>query len=153
MAATHQTPPTEPIEASIDAMGWLSGHWRGERSSICIEEWWSDPDGGMMLGMFRMIEGGAPRFYELLTLEPDEGRLVLRIKHFDPALVGWEESDAAVTLDLVALVDGEAVFLTRGSERWMVYRRNPATGELVAYFETAEHPHTDGEDEFRYARR
>jgi hypothetical protein len=34
----------------------------------------------------------------------------------------------------------------------MVYRREPATDELVAYFETADSPHTP-DDEFRYAQR
>jgi hypothetical protein len=33
----------------------------------------------------------------------------------------------------------------------MVYRREPETGELVAWFETESEPHIPG-DEFRYAR-
>jgi len=143
--------PTVPIAAPIEALDWIAGRWAGERGSDRFEEWWSEPDGGTMVGMFRWLHEDAPRFYELLTVEPEGGGLVWRIKHFNPGLVGWEERDAAVTLDLVELQKGEATFLMRGSERWMVYRLEPATDELVAYFESANEPHAD-EDEFRYAR-
>ncbi|HKO32612.1 MAG TPA: DUF6265 family protein, partial [Candidatus Limnocylindria bacterium] len=83
-------------------------------------------------------------------MEPDAARLVFRIKHFAPGLVGWEEKDAAVTLDLVKLTDGEAVFLKRGEQRWMVYQRQ-SSGELLAWFDTPAEPHVSG-DEFRYQR-
>jgi hypothetical protein len=101
--------------------------------------------------MFRWHQDGAPRFYELLTLEADGDRLIFRIKHFAPGLVGWEEKDQAVTLDLVSLREGEAVFLKRGEERWMVYQSQPDSGELWAWFDTGTDPHQAG-DEFRYSR-
>jgi hypothetical protein len=129
----------------------MGGRWIGEHDADRIEEWWSDPHAGMMLGMFRWHRAGEPRFYELLSMEPDDGRLVFRIKHFAPGLVGWEEKDAAVTLDLVRVGEGEAVFLKRGEERWMVYQRPPAGDQLLAWFETPAEPHAPG-DEFRYAR-
>ncbi len=144
--------PTEPIAAPIEALAWIVGRWSGERGDDAFEEWWSEPAGGMMLGMFRLLHDGAPRFYELLTVEPEGEHLVWRIKHFGPGLVGWEERDAAVALDLVALDDGKAMFLKRGEARWMVYRRDAAMDELIAYFETEGAPHA-ADDEYRYARR
>jgi hypothetical protein len=144
--------PTEPIAAPIESLDWIVGRWAGERGADQFEEWWAEPAGGTMVGMFRLLRDGVPRFYELLTVEPEGDRLVWRIKHFGTGLVGWEERDAAVTLDLVGLGTREAVFLKRGDPRWMVYHREPATDELVAYFETADSPHTP-DDEFRYAQR
>jgi hypothetical protein len=143
--------PREPIRATTDGLDWLVGRWVGEHETDRIEEWWSDPYGGMMLGMFRWHQAGEPRFYELLTMEPDGDRLVFRIKHFGPGLVGWEEKEDAVTLDLVALRDGEAIFLKRGEERWMVYQAQPQSGELLVWFDTVSKPREPG-DEFRYAR-
>ena len=143
--------PSAPIAATTDGLAWLVGRWVGGRDADRIEEWWSDAYGGMMLGMFRWHQDGKPRFYELLTMEPDGGQLVCRIKHFAPGLVGWEEKDEAVTLDLVALRDGEAIFRKRDEERWMVYQAQPQTGELLVWFETVAKPHEPG-DEFRYAR-
>ena len=143
--------PTEPIDATVDEVSWMAGRWVGEHDADRIEEWWSEPHAGMMLGMFRWHRDGEPRFYELMSMEPDGRHLVFRIKHFAPGLVGWEEKDAAVTLDLVQVTDGEAAFLKRGEERWMVYQRQADSGELFAWFETAAQPYTPG-DEFRYAR-
>ena len=89
-------------------MAWMAGRWVGEHEGDRFEEWWSEPHAGMMLGMFRWHRDGEPRFYELMSMEPDEARLVFRIKHFAPGLVGWEEKDAAVTFDLVRQTEGEA---------------------------------------------
>jgi len=143
--------PTEPIDATTADVAWMAGRWVGAHDADRIEEWWSEPHAGMMLGMFRWHRDGEPRFYELMSMEPDGARLIFRIKHFAPGLVGWEEKDAAVTLDLVRLIDGEAIFLKRGERRWMVYQREAGTDELLAWFETAAEPHAAG-DEFRYAR-
>ncbi|HET9541227.1 MAG TPA: DUF6265 family protein [Candidatus Limnocylindria bacterium] len=144
-------PPTDPIDAVAGEMAWMAGRWVGEHEGDRIEEWWSEPHAGMMLGMFRWHRDGEPRFYELMSMEPDEARLVFRIKHFAPGLVGWEGKDAAVTFDLVQLTDGEAVFLKRGEERWMVYQHQASSGQLLAWFETAAEPRVAG-DEFRYKR-
>jgi hypothetical protein len=143
--------PIAPIHASVDDLAWLAGRWLGQDAADRLEEVWSAPHAGMMLGMFRWHRGSEPRFYELLSIEPDEtGGVVFRIKHFDPGLVGWEERDEAVTLDLVELSGSEAIFLKRGEARWMVYRLEGAT-YLVCWFETEDSPHAPG-DEFRYAR-
>ena len=143
--------PTKPIDAAAGEVSWMAGRWVGEHDGDRIEEWWSEPHAGMMLGMFRWHRDGEPRFYELMSIEPDDARIVFRIKHFAPGLVGWEEKDAAVTFDLVQLTDAEAVFLKRGEERWMVYQRQADAGELLAWFETVAEPRTPG-DEFRYSR-
>lgn len=143
--------PSQPIRASVDALAWLSGRWVGVDGTDRLEEVWTEPESGMLLGMFRWHRDGAARFYELLAVEPEATGLVFRIKHFDPGLKGWEEKDEAVTLDLVARSDDEAVFRKRGEARWMVYRREVATDELLCWFETETSPHAAG-DEFRYAR-
>lgn len=143
--------PSQPIEASVDALAWLSGRWVGADGPNRLEEVWTAPEAGMLLGMFRWLRDGAPRFYELMSVEPEVTGLVFRIKHFDPGLKGWEEKDDAVTLDLVACSEDGAVFLKRGERRWMVYRREAETGELLCWFETEASPHAAG-DEFHYSR-
>jgi hypothetical protein len=144
------TEPFEPIAATIDALAWISGRWVGLHEADGIEEWWCERYAGMMLGMFRWHRDGASRFYELMSIEPDGERLAFRLKHFAPGLVGWEERDEAVTLDLFALEAERASSLKRGEARWMVYERREA-GELVAWFEKEGEPHAPG-DEFRYSR-
>ena len=47
-----------------------------------------------MIGMFRAIADGRPRFYELIALDADGEAVVCRFRHFNRDLTGWEEKDA-----------------------------------------------------------
>jgi uncharacterized protein DUF6265 len=142
--------PTDPISAGIDAFAWLTGRWAGHHGTDEIEEQWSGAAGGGMIGMFRAISNGRPRFYELIALDVEGDRLVCRFRHFNRDLTGWEEKDAPLELDLVALAERDAVFLRRGKERWMTYRREP-DDRLTVFFEGPDGPH-DPDDEYRFAR-
>jgi len=134
-------------------LGWLAGRWVGTRAGDEIEEIWSAPAANTLMAMFRWLRDGKVRFFELISLEAAGAGLVLRLKHFDPGLQGWEEKDQAVTFDLVAFSADEAVFFQHSTRKtqWMVYRREGPDG-LVAYFEPEGGEHAP-EDEFRYQRR
>jgi len=103
LGAGAKSPP-----ATIADMAWLAGRWTGEALGGISEEIWSAPRGGAMMGMYRLIRDGKPAFYELCTIVEENGSLVLRLKHFNPDLKGWEEKDKTVDLPLVA-VDKAAV--------------------------------------------
>ena len=138
------------VNVSVSDLSWLSGAWYGQVGDDLIEEHWSGPAVGTLMGMFRWIHEGQVRFYELLTIEPDGDQLLMRIKHFGPGLIGWEEKDQAVTLALVGLQTGEAIFYRLGSDEplWLFYRLEDEN-TLVAFFEHDETGHK-AEDEFRY---
>jgi hypothetical protein len=140
--------PTRPIAASLDSLAWLSGRWTGQDEADGYEETWSAAQGGMMLGMFRLFRDDAPRFYELLSLAAEGGRLVFRFRHFDPQMVGWEERTEPLVFDLVALDAGDATFAERGRARWMRYAREPGDALLVS-FATETGPTGDA---FRFTR-
>ena len=101
-----ETPPP----ATIEDVDFLSGHWIGDGLGACAEENLAEAAGGQIMGMFRQMapEGGV-RFYEFYTVAEHEGSLVLRIKHFNPDLTGWEEKDERVEFPLVA-VDGTTAY-------------------------------------------
>ena len=46
-----------------------------------------------MVGHFSLTQQGRPIFYEILLLDEHEGGLRMRVKHFNPDFVGWEERD------------------------------------------------------------
>lgn len=73
------------------ALAWLEGHWIGAGLGGKVEEVWLKPEGGTMLGMFRLISGGKPNFYELVTITEKEGEFSMRLKHFHADLAGWEK--------------------------------------------------------------
>jgi hypothetical protein len=96
----------KPGAASSADMAWLAGHWTGEGLGGQSEEIWSPPQNGVMMGMYRHIMNGKPVFYELLTLAEDGGSLVIRLKHFNPDLTGWEEKNETVSFPFVAKREG-----------------------------------------------
>ena len=101
----RQAPP-----ATIADMAWLAGSWTCEALGGSAEEIWSAPRNGGMMGMFRLIRNGAPVFYELLTLVEENGSLILRVKHFNPDMTGWEEKDKSINFPLVAKENGAVYF-------------------------------------------
>lgn len=87
--------------AKISDMAWLAGTWRGTGLGGVNEEVWSEPQGGIMMGMYRMMKDSKPVFYELLTLSETAGSLQFRLKHFHANFVGWEEKDKTVDFNFV----------------------------------------------------
>lgn len=50
---------------------------------------------------------------EMLTIVTEGENIVLRVKHFDRSLVGWEEKDMAITMPLVKQSSDESIFETK----------------------------------------
>jgi len=90
-------------KASIEDINWLAGHWQGEAFGGFIEEIWTHARGGAMMGSFRMIIKEKVSFYELMTVTEAKESLLLRIKHFDKDLKGWEDKNESVNFKLVEL--------------------------------------------------
>ena len=145
--------PLEPLAgAAPEELSWLTGYWSGRHDTDVTEEVWSPPEGEGLVGTFRWLAGGVVRFYEILTLTAENGTVVLRVKHFDRALSGWEEKDACVAFDLVSHENREAAFLMRDRPAacWLVYRREGE--DLAAWFEK-EGGGADPSARFRWRRR
>jgi hypothetical protein len=95
---------------SIVDMDWISGHWSGDALGGQFEETWNPATAGEMLGMFKLIQDDKVVFYELMTIVPHEDSYVLRLKHFGPGLVGWEEKDKSVEFPLESISETEIKF-------------------------------------------
>jgi hypothetical protein len=124
--------PTRAVSIpSLSALSWLEGAWIGEEPDRLIEEHWTSPRGDGLMGMFRLMQGGAARFFEFMTIAVEEEVVVLRVKHFNPGLVGWEEKAESVEFALVRLDNQEALFFMREATnpKWLVYRRDGDEGE------------------------
>ena len=61
--------------ASIDRVGWLAGCWEARSNGRLIEEQWSAPRGGTMLGTSRTLRGDATVAWEMVLLRSDSGGL------------------------------------------------------------------------------
>jgi len=146
--------PTTPLSGVRPAdLLWISGAWSGQRGEDPIDEYWSQLQGDMLLGMFRWLHAGQLRFSELMSLENEADELVQRIKHFDPGLKGREERDRSLEFVLVQRQEREANFLQRqvADPPWLVYRLEPDARRLIVYF-THEGEEVAEAEQFRYLR-
>lgn len=89
--------------ANVADMAWFAGTWTGTGLGGVTEETWSAPADGAMMGMFRLVKDGKVVFYEFLTLVEEAGSLVLKLKHFNPDLTGWEEKVDSVKFRLLQI--------------------------------------------------
>jgi hypothetical protein len=105
LAVGAKSPP-----ATLPVMSWLAGQWTGGGLGGQVEEIWSQPQAGAMMGMFRLVREGKTSFYELMTLVEENGSLSLRVKHFNPDLTGWEEKGETVDFPLVAIAGDRYLF-------------------------------------------
>jgi hypothetical protein len=148
-------PGEEPHESkaqrhTLDEIRFMSGHWIGNDGSSEIEEQWSEPSNGTMIGMFREMTGGKTTFYEFLAIAQEETGLVMRMKHFDANLAGWEEKDRSVVFDVASTSKDQAVFVSRDNTkptRIICWRTSSA--ELTATL-IRERDDTTTLDEFHY---
>ena len=140
--------PAPDTTSALTSLAWISGTWVGGEGGTYIEETWSAPSGTSMLGSFRMLKGGAPQFYELMTLDQEGEHTLLRLKHFGPKLLAWEEKDEAPTFRLAAVTDTEATFENVGTDKVRRIRYQRTGDALVISLERDAKP----PQQFRFRR-
>jgi hypothetical protein len=116
----------------------MAGRWIDESGGNLSEEVWSAPAGDSMMGMWRYVSGGKVAIFEILTITLESSGIVLRLRHFDPDLVGREDKTTPVELALVGWAEREATFEgpavgTSGNVR-LTYR-SPSDDALVSILE------------------
>ena len=96
--------------AKIEDAAWIAGSWSGDAFGGTFEEVWSTPSGGTMMGMFKLVKDDKIGFYEILTISEKSNSLVLKLKHFNANLTGWEEKDDYLSFPLVKISEKEVNF-------------------------------------------
>lgn len=125
-------PAVKPVPAKLSDLHWLAGRWKGSMGSQSLEESWSGIEGDCMMGMFRWLRDGKVWLYEFLTIREEGDSLVLRFRHFGPALGCWEEKETPLTLNLTKTGGGYARFTLIGDKPWhYTYRLSPDKGEVM----------------------
>ena len=101
-----------PPPATLEQLDWLVGQWTGSGiGGAPAMESWLPPSGATMVGTFvQETDEGGIRFTEHMYLMEEEGTLVLRLKHFNADLTGWEEKEGMLTFRLIAVEECAAYF-------------------------------------------
>jgi len=63
-------------ETSVEDLRWLAGSWASDSAAVRIEEHWSAPAGGLMVGMHRDVIGGRATGFEFFRIRADSIGLV-----------------------------------------------------------------------------
>ncbi|HEX7705308.1 MAG TPA: DUF6265 family protein [Thermoanaerobaculia bacterium] len=132
--------------ASVADLAWLEGHWIGEGLGGEAEEIWTAPRDSTMLGLFRLTREAKPVFYEIMSFMPDGESVVLRIKHFNRDLTGWEEKDQTVDFPFIARHEDDYRF------RGLTFRRVSAD-ELTIFLALKSKEGTFREERFVFNRK
>lgn len=99
--------------AQIEQLEWLVGRWDGTGFGGRSQEAWLAPVAGTMTGLFEQSGDEGQVFSEILQIVPRDGSLVLRLKHFNPDLSGWEDNSAASAIEFALVaIEGETVYFS-----------------------------------------
>ena len=107
--------------ATLDDAALLVGNWEGTAFGSRFEAVWNPPSADSMVGLFKLFKGDEVAFYELLLLTVEDGSLSLKVKHFSPEFIAWEEKDDFIEFSLVKIADdalhfGGLSFYRRGDD-------------------------------------
>ncbi len=108
---------------ALKPLAFLSGRWISEKPAEVQEENWSPVSGDSVIGSFRIVQDGKPIFYEFWVVEVDENRPVLKLKHFNADLAGWEEKNVSTKMPLISSAENDVVFAEADGSVSLHYHR------------------------------
>jgi hypothetical protein len=86
----------------VSALGWMRGCWEMRTpNGMTVEEQWTKPAGGTMLGMGRTMRNGKTVFTEFMRISEENGRLTYT------ARIGTK---GVTPFPLLKMSEGEVVF-------------------------------------------
>jgi hypothetical protein len=112
-----------PSRVKLSDLSFMMGLWQADWNGGLGEEHWSPPLGDSMVGTFRFVKDGKGRFYELMLIEQTTNGPVLRLKHFNPGLIGWEDKTQVYRFPLVECRAGIAIFEREDMKSRLTYSR------------------------------
>ena len=61
---------------TLDSLDWIAGSWYGATGGVEMEEHWTRPKGGSMIGIHRDVANGRTVSFEFLRIEMLKGQIV-----------------------------------------------------------------------------
>lgn len=113
----------------------MSGTWTGKMEWGELEEYWGEPMGDNMICSFRCVKDGKALFYEFIVIEQStEGVPVMKLRHFNPGSIAWEDKENPNDYPLASLTKNRAVFESADKKTRLIYERQ-SKNKLLAVLE------------------
>jgi len=96
----------------IADLAFMTGNWTTTSDWGDMDEVWSSPNGNCMMCTFRCVKDGKIVFYEFIVIEQNvnDSVPVLKLRHFNPGSIGWEDKDKPYLYPLTFLNGQKAIF-------------------------------------------
>lgn len=116
-----QAPPR-----NIKDLAFMAGKWTTHSAWGDMEENWSEPMGNSMMCAFRCVKDGKVIFYEFIVIEQMDSGPVMKLRHFSPGNIGWEEKDKPYEYPLMFLEADKARFERPDNKTALTFHRTGA---------------------------
>lgn len=134
---------------NISDLSFMAGKWVTKGQWGDMEENWSEPMGNSMMCSYRCVKDGKIVFYEFIVIEQQPTGPVMKLRHFSPGNIAWEEKDQPYEYPLIYLDENVARFERPDKKTSLTFERT-AVDKLKV---TLERQDKDGkwvQDEFNY---
>jgi hypothetical protein len=74
--APRSAPSVKAVKASVADVAWIGGNWAGGGGPVTVEERWTPPSGGAMLGVSRTVKDNRMVAFEFLRIVERHGTLL-----------------------------------------------------------------------------
>lgn len=134
---------------SIEQLNFMAGKWVLAHQWGDMEEIWSRAMGNNMMCTYRCVKNDKVVFYEFIVIEQSDSVPVMRLRHFYPGSIGWEDRQGAYNYPLKELNNNKAVFERPDGKTRLIYERKSAT-ELFTVLEQQDKNGELKREEFGY---
>jgi hypothetical protein len=137
-----------PIK-NIKDLSFMAGKWVTHGAWGDMEENWSEPMGNCMMSSYRCVKDGKVIFYEFMVIEQLDNGPVMKLRHFSPGNVAWEEKDKPYEYPLMFLDDNLARFERPDKKTSLTFQRT-APDKMKVILERQDKDGKWVQDEFNY---
>jgi hypothetical protein len=117
----------------LSPLAFLSGRWTSTKQNEFQEESWSPVSSDSMVGTFRVVQDGKAVFYEFWAVEVEQNHAVLKLKHFNAGLSGWEDKNVSIQMPVVSSSDKDVVFAEPDGSVSLHYHRAGETLTCIVH--------------------
>jgi len=110
-------------KATVKDLAFMAGTWTLKHEWGDMEEYWGPPMGDNMVSSYRCVKNGKVVFYEFVVIEQTNGAPMMKMRHFNPGNIGWEEKDKPLICRLVSLTKGKVQFESTDKQVKLTYER------------------------------